>query len=409
MISMNNNLFNTIKNGAFLIVSQSINYVMPLLILPHLAKNLSVEKFGVVVFGISLMQMLNIIIDFGFSLSGVKINSEKNKNLFYTTVYIIKVLIFFLATIIFFGILYFQNLFNEYYFLSFMWAAAFFSGLAPSWLFSSIENTKPVMYTNFVAKILLVVLIFLLVDNDRDIKFIGISFFANSVLLFLTSFLLAKKIGFLLDFNINLIQIKLIFLDGLQFFWSRAAVTLYTSASVFFLGIYGGVAEAAKYSIAEQIYKSFQAIFGPISQAMYPYMVRTRNYKSLIIISLLCFLFASVFAIFFEVYGLGLIKFIFGEKSINSYETLKIFSIIIIVTSISVFVGYPLYGALGKVYVANNTVIFGGVVQIFSLCVMIGSNRISAENVALAVLLTEFCVFFLRIVLIGRKKDGKKW
>ena len=56
------------KNIMYLGVVQLFNYVVPLLQLPYLSRTLGVELFGIVTFSISMIQLINIVTDYGFNL-----------------------------------------------------------------------------------------------------------------------------------------------------------------------------------------------------------------------------------------------------------------------------------------------------------------------------------------------------
>lgn len=405
---MSSNVVPAIHNGIYLVVAQAANYIIPILLLPHISENLNKTKFGIVVFGISFMQILNICVDFGFSLSGVKINQEKDKNKYYSAVLIIKIAIFLFSAV---SLLYYVHAsggVDSFNFSCVMAAAAFFSGITPNWLFSSIEKMKPIMYANIISRVILFGMVFFLVRGDDEYMMVANSFLITNFVVFVASFLYAKKLGYFFCSVSSWLFVKKVFKDGLHFFWARAALSLYTSGSVLFLGLYGGLNEAAKYSIAEQIYKGIQGIFGPFSQAMYPYMIKTKNYKKLYIVILFCFVLSIMAMIIINLVGEKSIIMLYGKNAHDSYDILKIFGYTVIVTSVSVFMGYPLYGALQKTSVANNSVIIGGITQAVLVFLMYRWNLINAITVAYSVLFSEMVVLLVRTMVFVNFKLAEK-
>ncbi|HCR2008142.1 TPA: O100 family O-antigen flippase, partial [Enterobacter cloacae subsp. dissolvens] len=93
-------------------------------------------------------------------------------------------------------------------------------------------------------------------------------------------------------------------------------------------------------------------------------------------------------------------KLIYGANFVSAQYVLKIFLIISVVTFVSVNLGYPAFAAMGKVKLANYTVMFGGTVQVLLLVILYTINSISAVNVALSVLTTEILVLAVRILLL---------
>ncbi|MBK7298995.1 MAG: oligosaccharide flippase family protein [Moraxellaceae bacterium] len=57
------------KNVSALGVMQIANYVVPLLLLPFLARQLGIEAFGVVAITFASIQLVMVLTDYGFSLS----------------------------------------------------------------------------------------------------------------------------------------------------------------------------------------------------------------------------------------------------------------------------------------------------------------------------------------------------
>ena len=63
---------NVIKNTMMLYGMSIAKIVFPLLTLPYLTRVLSVESYGVVSYVKAVMQYMQLVVDFGFMLSGTK-------------------------------------------------------------------------------------------------------------------------------------------------------------------------------------------------------------------------------------------------------------------------------------------------------------------------------------------------
>ena len=61
-----------LKNFLSLTTLQTINYLLPLVILPYLTRVIGMDKFGLIAFAQSLVQYFMILTDYGFSLSATK-------------------------------------------------------------------------------------------------------------------------------------------------------------------------------------------------------------------------------------------------------------------------------------------------------------------------------------------------
>ncbi|EEY5800625.1 O100 family O-antigen flippase, partial [Escherichia coli] len=82
----------------------------------------------------------------------------------------------------------------------------------------------------------------------------------------------------------------------------------------------------------------------------------------------------------------------------ESIPILKIFLICLIINFIGVSYGYPAFAIINRIDVANKTVYMGGLFQISSLLYLYVNDIISANSVAISVLMTETFVMCLRIL-----------
>ncbi|RRS32050.1 MAG: hypothetical protein P794_02380 [Epsilonproteobacteria bacterium (ex Lamellibrachia satsuma)] len=70
-----------IKNFSFLTFAQLANYIIPLLVFPYLIRVIGIEKFGLIMFVLSVIQYLKIITEYGFSLIAAKEVAQNKANI----------------------------------------------------------------------------------------------------------------------------------------------------------------------------------------------------------------------------------------------------------------------------------------------------------------------------------------
>lgn len=56
-------------------------------------------------------------------------------------------------------------------------------------------------------------------------------------------------------------------------------MSIYTSANAFVLGLFTNNTMVGYYSMAEKLYMAIQSLYGPITQALYPYVAKEKNIK----------------------------------------------------------------------------------------------------------------------------------
>ncbi|WP_169333529.1 oligosaccharide flippase family protein [Zestomonas thermotolerans] len=404
-----------ISNTGALFALQLANYILPFLIIPFLTRMLGVSLYGVVAFGLAMVQIACIITDFGFNLSATRqIASHQTNREFVRkiigAVHLCKLFLLVPVGALFFFFLYFQDQkYGEY--ASFFWLLLIpivGQTFQPIWFFQGMEKMGFITLFVVLARSSYVLLAILFVSTPDDYLWVAI---ANGVAQVLGA---VVAIGFMVRLGYSPLLpewgfTKAIFTESIEFFWSRAAVATYTAGGAFFLGLISTPVAVAHYSAAEQLYKGAQALFQPISQALYPYMTRTKNIplffkimKCAVAISLLGLSFGLLF-------GDWLLMLFFGQGFSESYSVLVIFMIAFCVTTPSVLMGYPFLGAMGDTRSANLSVMFAGVLQIVLLVFIWFFGWVEASPVAVSVLLVEIFVLGYRGVkvkmLINRIKN----
>lgn len=398
---------------SWLLALQVTSYIFPLLLIPHLTRALGLEVFGVVAFGLALVQLASLVTDFGFSLS-LTPRVARNKtdvcsiNRLLGAAYLIKTAL--LVSISVLGALLIPTLENYREYLGFfalliipVWAQAF----QPVWLFQGLEKMAFItIYTAF-ARGAHVILVLLFVHSPADINLIALSTGAAQALATLVSIGAVVRLGFRPE-RPSISEAWSLTRLSSPYFWSRAAVYTYTLGGTAFLGIFGTPTQAAVYSAAEQLYRGAQALTSPVSQALYPYMARTQNIQ----------LFGKVLAGLCCASALGgavgwlfapqIVAIVFGDGFSAALPIVDVFILIFLITVPSVLLGYPFLGALGRACRANRSVIYAGLAQISFLFALWHFEVVGAIEVAFAVLAVEGFVLMYRARHAIAIKNQKK-
>ncbi|MBC1001914.1 O28ac/O42 family O-antigen flippase [Escherichia coli] len=387
-------------NIAALAILQLATYITPLLIVPYLTRVLGPGGYGTVAICLSIIQMSLILTDFGFNLSSTEYiarncQSKDKINKHIGAVFQIKILLIFLCVIF----LYFlvndqlQQFKIEFFFYSCI--AIIGQTFQSLWFFQGVEKMKRITLFLTISKFSYVILTFVIVKKPEQGRFVILAYALSQVIGALLSQYYMRKEGYKYT-PVNLSSMLGVLRTSALFFWSRLAVSTYTTASTLVVGAAGHV-QAGYYAASEQLYKAGQNITTPVSQALYPYMTRAKNwalfFKMMSILTVVM-ITASLTAIWLSQW---LIALIFGPEYIVSQNVFIVFMLALIVTFVSTNFGYPVFSALGKVKVANYTVIFGALTHVVILGVLFCLGEISAYNVVRAVLFTEIVILILRM------------
>lgn len=389
------------RNTGALLSIQIANYVLPLLLIPYLTRVLGVSLYGVIAFGLSLVQIACIITDYGFGLSATYQIAQNTENkeaqrkiscavLICKSILILPVMMAMAA---------FITLDSKYtnYHLYFWLLLLPIAGqtFQPIWFFQGVERMFFITAYSVSARLLYLILIIILVSQPSDNYYVAIANGVSSISSAIIGLGAMIWLGYA-PMWCGWKQIISTFKDSTEFFWSRAAVATYTAGGAFFLGLTSTTHQIAYYSAAEQLYKGAQSLFQPISQALYPYMVKSRNiglFKKIIFYSISLSLLGLLIGI---ATGKFFLDLIYGSGFNESYPALVIFMLTYSITIPSILLGYPLLGAYGESKTANMSVVIAGTFQVVFLIICHTMNWTNAWHVCLSILIVESIVLAIR-------------
>ncbi len=396
------------KNYIALLVLQGANFIIPLITLPYLVRTLGEETFGLVMFAQAFILYFNIFVDFGFSLSGSREisihrnNPQKLKEIFWS-IMIIKAILTIVAFMMLSFIVFLFDKFSAnhtLYFVTFAWVIG--QALFPIWFFQGMEEMKYITIIKILAQLTTLVLLFLFVKSPDDYLLVPIFTAFGFIIAGAISMIIVIR-KFRIKFMIpNFKTLKSHLIESGNFFLSRAAVSVYTSSNTFILGIFTNNTVVGYYAIAEKLYIALQAIYTPISQALYPFIAKSKNialFKKIFYVAVLGNISAVVLLYFFSPY---LVELVAGKNITQSSEIFQIFLLSALLVVPSILVGYPLLAAVGYKNEANYSVVFGAILHLVILSLITFLYHIDAYTVALALVATEAVVLAIRLRTIKK-------
>jgi PST family polysaccharide transporter len=403
---------NVAKNSIALFSLQIVSIVAPLIVLPYLSRVLGIEGFGVLMLAMSASAIGLIITDYGFNLSATFTISKNRENIEYISKLI--------------GAIFVIKLTLALFFLLFIFIYAHFVGFGqssvsiplligvnvlvqvfiPTWFYQGIERMKNVTVYMVFAKISYVVLVYVFIKNNNDVDLVIFLLAVSNALAASVAVKFIYKNGYSIKKpDINLI--KSTFKYSSQFFFSRAAVSIYTSASTFLVGTFAGIQQAAIYGASEKLYQASQSVTAPISQALFPYMAKNNNEQLLFRMVTIIGIPLTLGCLLVGIWANEIMVLIFGNDFSNAGQILQIFLIITIINFIAVNFGYPAFAGIGKIYLANYSVIIGAFIQLICLSLLYIAQNITALTVVISVFITELIVTSFRVYQYfkGRTND----
>ncbi|WP_267962618.1 flippase [Thermus brockianus] len=265
------------RNLLYLYLVQGANYLFPLLTLPYLTRVLGPEGFGVMALGQSFALYLQLLVEFGFSLSGTREvaryrgDREMIARIFSGVMGAKVVLVLPAALVAFLAL----NLppfrgKEEVVWAAFFWAVVW--GFSPVWVFQGLERMREVAFLEVLTRGLATLGVFLLVRTPMDAYLP----------------LLLNGIGALVATGLGIVWLAKLFplrspsfREGVAFlglggrlFLFRLAVSLYTAANPLILGFFAPPSQVGLYAGAERLTKAVLGLLEPFNRAFFPRFAR---------------------------------------------------------------------------------------------------------------------------------------
>jgi len=262
---------------------KAIDALIPLIIIPYLINVVGSEKYGIYAFGFALIFYLINIVQYGFSLSAVRLISlnRENKtklNSIYSQVFTTQLYLTFTVLFVLSLLVSFVDKFSEYYVIYlFFYILIIGELLTPMWLFLGIEKMRFITIVNLISKSTFAILTFLLVNKESD--FIYISLYQS--IGFLISGLTAQYIVFVklrIKFSlVSFYQVKIMLKGGVSSFLTLITPTIYTNTSIFLIGVFGVPQFVSYMQIGTKVSGAFSVLNTILTNVFYPIINRNNN------------------------------------------------------------------------------------------------------------------------------------
>lgn len=389
------------KNTFWLAIFQLAKMVFPFLILPILTRRLSVETYGSLTFIKTVMNFLQIFLDFGFMLSATKeiakIKNDTNKiQQIMADTLLARLLLggigFFLIIILSF---FFPILGNNFLFTITSYLTVFLSIFLFDSLFRGLEIIHVMTIRFIIMKIISFLLTIFFVRQDHQIILIPLFDILSSVIaIILVAFELQKRSFRLirpkLKSSIHSLKISLIY------FLSDVSATAFNAISTIIIGLVFSSTEVALFGVSIQIIGAIQALLGQLSSGIYPIMVRQKSRKFIQQIFQktipLVFLFTGLIIILLPL----VLQILAGDKYTAAHPIIQILAITIFFSFINTLLGWPTLGVINQQNKVTLSTIISTIFNLVSLILLYLSNSLNLYSVAITRVITEIMLFCIR-------------
>lgn len=405
LISTNNKKL--LSNTGFLYLMTVSTQVLNLVTIPYLTRILGPSVYGRIGLALGYMAYVQIILDFGFTLSATQMITENKNNRYQiekivSSVTAIKIILSIIIAVIFL-MLYKINIFDSTNaFLIMVYLLGYLlNALMPDFFYRGMENMKIIAIRTFIIKVVFTCLIFIFVKDVDDVLFVPLSFLCGSILALLVTLIDINK-NYKIRFQVpRKKELKKILVDTFPFFASRFASTFYQALNVIVIGrIYGVAPEVGYYSSSDKIIALVKMGSSPIADSLYPYMLSNKNYK-LVKRLLLCIMpIITIGVIIVGIFAEPICIFIFGEEYAEVGNILRLLLPVAWVILPTYIIAFPVMSPLGLVKYANISNIVGMVIQVVGLIVLYLIRCLNVYTICGLTSVTEVSVFLYRLIVV---------
>lgn len=389
-------------NTAMLYVMNIAKLVFPFLTLPYLTRVLSMEGYAMVSYVKSVMQYMQLTVDFGFMLSAttaiVAAGSDKKKiGAIVSHTILAKFLLCSAALAVLAGMTASIDLLRQnvpYVLLSFVTVAL--SVLLVDYLFRGLEQMQEITLRFVTMRGIATALTFVFVRSDADLLWIPVLDILGTVVSLVLVWLRLRHYEIPLcipGLKAAWAQLK----ESARYFVSEIATTAFGALNTLLIGIMLPTAQIALWSVAMQIISAVQVLFTPITNGIYPEMVRSKSLGLLKKVCKLCIpvLILGCTALYF-LSGLAIV-IVGGEKYLEAVPILRLLIPVLLFSFPAMLFGWPALGAMGRVRETTATTVVSAVFQCAGLGVLMAVGKFTIVNIALLRCATELVLMTTRM------------
>ncbi len=264
------------KNLIYLYWVQAANYLFPLLTFPYLARVLQPEGFALLALGQALASYLNLLVEYGFNLSGTRAVAQaraSRRALLHLLQGVLgaKLLLLFpagLGAVLAYLLLPTLGEHLELVIAAFFYAAAW--AFSPLWFYRGLERVREVALIEVGTRLLATLAIFAFVRQPSQAY---LPMLLNGLAALVASAWGLGRLWRELGFAPLSVRTSLGFLrEGFGLFFFQVVMALYLSVNTMVLSLFVTAREVGLFAGAERIARALWGMVDPMNRAFFPRM-----------------------------------------------------------------------------------------------------------------------------------------
>lgn len=399
------------KNTIMLYVLQFSSYFFSFITVPYQTRVLGPEIYGVLGVAIAVMAYFQLFMDFGFLLSATEDISLNRDDRVYvskklTTVAIIKS-IFAVVSFAVLAILCCFEPFSKYKALYIIYLAAYaVNSFLPDYFFRGIEKMFPVTVRTVAVKLFSCVMTFAFLQSNEDYLVVPVLLLIGNLGAVAWAYIYIFKNLKYKPEKVTAGEVLHDLKRSSLFFLSRIATTVYSATNTIILGYVDKTGiTTGYYTSADKVISTAKSGISPVSDSLYPYMVKNKNFKMVKKVLLLLEPVIVAGCVVVGVFARPICVFVFGKDFEGTADVLRAFIPVVAVILPSYILGFPTLGAMGLSKYANYSIFFGMIIHIIGLSAMALTSNITAVNLAAMTSISEISIMLFRMSVVIKNRN----
>ena len=382
--------------------------IFPLLTLPYLTRVLTKDCYGSVVYVKSVITYLQILVDFGFMFSATKdiVRAQQNKqaqekiigNVLLARLWLsgaaLAVLVVLTAAL---PILRARPLLSLLSFLP-----VFLTLFMFDFLFRGLERMEVIAMRFVVMRGIATVLTFVFIRSDADVLLIPLLDTLGSLVAVLMIIPELRRLGLRVRLPSNAAPAWAMLKDSAVYFASSVASTSFSALNTLLLGIILTTQEVAYWGVCTQAVAAVQALYTPITDSLYPVMVRERKLsriRKMVKLFLPLVLAGCIAAYFLADFGITLIG---GKAYAPAAHIFRYLIPVLFFSFFAMLFGWPTLGAIDCNAETSRSTVYALSFQVLGLLALLVTGCYSLAAVAILRSVTEAVLCGVRMFYVRK-------
>ncbi|MFV4844887.1 oligosaccharide flippase family protein [Edwardsiella tarda] len=329
-----------LKNGLSLSFIRIVTLLFPIVIVPILISRIGMDKYGEVVFFTAIYSYFITVVSFGFEESATQTLAKDHFYRLTRSEYVLSVIALKAIIAIIFIIIILLLLFFGYcsHFFALFSITIVAEVLNPLWFYQGVEKIHIVSISSIISKVLYGIAIFVFIKSPTDYYLIPVSIGVSGIISYIYPFfLIFNECGFNRE-ALKYKNLRFVFIDSYSIFLTNFIPTIKDKIGAILIGSSFAMSIVAIYDI---IMKVLNLLFIPLNvmnSSFYPTLSRLRSRKTLIVLSLLSIIYASL-SFFLFYFCLDFFVGCFFNSYLEYVSAIKIVSLSVVFYSGSLLIG----------------------------------------------------------------------